>query len=414
MKAYPFCIVLSLFLLSFSACSLQEEPPYVILISFDGFRYDYVANHDMPHFEAFIQKGTQAEALIPSFPSKTFPNHYTLVTGLYPGHQGLVDNEFYDPESNTLFAIRDRKVVEDPQFYGGTPLWQLAQENGLPAASYFWVGSEAPIRGAYPDYYQLYDEQIPNTERVDQVVKWLQLPEEKRPHFISLYFSMIDTQGHNFGPDSPEIATALKEADALLGNLMQQLQSMDLPVNVIIVSDHGMMEIESNPENFIYLPDLHPLQDSSFVVVNAGTQAHIYVKDTTPVDSLYQALQQQEASFKIYKRDSLPAHWYYNHPRIGDLLLVADPGYYITDASREVLAPRLSPGKKTGKHGFDPELVKEMWGIFYAQGPNIKSTLTIPAFHNVHVYPFVAKLLHLKPPPDIDGKTEVLEDIYVP
>ena len=173
--------------------SEKHEPAYVLMISFDGFRHDYVEKYDAPHFKAFIEKGAKAEALTPSFPSKTFPNHYSLVTGMYPGNHGLVDNSFYDEELDVVYRASKRELVENPAFYGGLPLWQLTQQNGMKSASYFWVGSEAPVAGSFPDYYYIYDGSVSNEARIDEVVRWLNLPEEDRPHFISLYFSLVDS-----------------------------------------------------------------------------------------------------------------------------------------------------------------------------------------------------------------------------
>src|SRR5688500_9149888 len=178
-------IFFSILLYPADGLSQAKDTPYVILVSFDGFRYDYVEKYDLPNFKSFIKKGSASDGMIPSFPSKTFPNHYTLVTGLYPGHHGLVDNAFYDPTLHQYYAIRDRAAVHNPAYYGGTPLWQLAQQQGLKTASFFWVGSEAPIQGKYPDYYFDYDESVPNKKRVDQTVAWLKLPPTERPHFIS-------------------------------------------------------------------------------------------------------------------------------------------------------------------------------------------------------------------------------------
>ena len=389
-----------------SAIAQKKTTPYVVLISFDGFRYDYVKKFDPPNFREFIKKGAAADGLIPSFPSKTFPNHYTLVTGLYPGHHGLVDNVFYDPAQLKRYGMRDRTMVLDTSFYGGTPLWQLAQKQGLKTASYFWVGSEVPLHGRYPDYYFPYNESVPNKERVNQTVAWLSLPEKDRPHFISLYFSLVDSEGHRTGPQSPELRLAVMRADSVLGSIVNALKKIDLPVNVIVVSDHGMLELKQEEGAFIPLFRLVDLSDKASVFVNGGTQAHIYTKR---VDSLYTVLKNQINHYKIYRKEEMPEQWHYNHIRTGDLLLVADPGYYIQDQPR-------SFGNWSytafGAHGYDPSVVKEMQGVFYATGPNIKSGMKIRAFENIHVYPLIAEILGLKIPATVDGKFSTLESIY--
>ncbi|MBT1707717.1 ectonucleotide pyrophosphatase/phosphodiesterase [Fulvivirgaceae bacterium PWU5] len=392
------------YLISIASYAQPKERPYVVLVSFDGFRYDYVSRFKPPYFQEFIRKGAAAEGLIPSFPSKTFPNHYTLVTGLYPGRHGLVDNAFYDPALHQYYAIRDRAAVRNPGYYGGTPLWQLAQQQGLKTASFFWVGSEAAIQGKYPDYCFDYDESVPNKQRVDQTIAWLKLPPAERPHFISLYFSLVDTEGHHSGPNSQALREIVLQADSLLGHLMHGLKTVALPVNVILVSDHGMMELSNTPKTFVSIPNLFDTRDSSIVFVNGGTQTHIY---THKADSLYDVLKKKEYHFKVYKRKEMPTQWHYNHERAGDLLLVIEPGYYFQDQPR-----RAGPQPAVfGAHGFDPGVEKNMQGIFYAAGPNIKQRATLPPFENVHVYPFIATILGLAMPP-IDGDPDILKEIY--
>jgi predicted AlkP superfamily pyrophosphatase or phosphodiesterase len=392
------------YLICMTAHAQPKQTPYVVLVSFDGFRYDYVSRFKPPVLEEFIRQGAAAEGLIPSFPSKTFPNHYTLVTGLYPGHHGLVDNTFYDPALRQRYVMKDREVVRNPAYYGGTPLWQLAQQQGLKTASYFWVGSETAIQGKYPDYYLTYNESVPNDQRIAQTIAWLKLPAAERPHFISLYFSLVDTEGHRSGPNSPELRETVLRADSVLGQLMNGLKTVGVPVNVIVVSDHGMMELQYNDNTFISIQELFNTRDTSVVFVNGGTQTHLY---THRPDSLYDVLKKKENHFKVYKRKEMPAQWHYDHERAGDLLLVIEPGYYFQDQ------PWAAGSKPAtfGAHGFDPAVEKSMQGIFYASGPNIRQGVTLPAFENIHVYPLIATILGLKMPP-IDGSPDVLKSIY--
>lgn len=383
-----------------------KETPYVLLISFDGFRHDYVANYSLKNFQSFIKQGASSEGLIPSFPSKTFPNHYTLVTGLYPGNHGLVDNAFYDKKKNVKFSLDGNAQVIDPDFYGGTPLWQLAQQHGLPSASSFWVGSEAPVHGVYPTYHFPYKKDFPDGEQINRAIAWLELPDNERPHFISIYFDLVDTQGHTTGPNSPELRTTLHYVDSLLGQLMKRLQKINLPVNVILVSDHGMMELNQEKETWITLSELINTSDSSLLVVNNGTHAHIY---SSRSDSLYSILKKKEQNFKVYKKNETPAKWHYNHERVGDLLIFADLGYQLQGTYRE--RDYSSLPKVFGAHGFDPSASRDLNGIFYAAGPNIIPGKRLPAFENIHVYPFIAKILDL-PIPKIDGDVKVLESVY--
>ena len=391
--------------------SEKHEPAYVLMISFDGFRHDYVEKYDAPHFKAFIEKGAKAEALTPSFPSKTFPNHYSLVTGMYPGNHGLVDNSFYDEELDVVYRASKRELVENPAFYGGLPLWQLTQQNGMKSASYFWVGSEAPVAGSFPDYYYIYDGSVSNEARIDEVVRWLNLPEEDRPHFISLYFSLVDSQGHATGPDSPETGEAVLEADRLLGLLMAQIESIDLPINVVITSDHGMNTVPTKEETLINVDSLfNGFDRSQFRVVNNGAHAHVYVDDEPLKEELFSSLQSQATHFRVYKKEQFPEQWHYEHKRIGELFITMVPGHYLVSRGQRV--GMLRRGKATGQHGFDPASTPDMGGIFYAKGPNIKSNQVLPPIENVHVYPFVAHLMGIDKLPQIDGNLKVLKSIY--
>ena len=382
----------------------SHQKPYVILVSFDGFRYDYASRFNLPNFRQFIDNGASAEGLIPAFPSKTFPNHYSIVTGLYPGHHGLVDNNFYDQKLRQRYAMKERTTVENPDFYGGTPLWQLAQQQGLRSASFFWVGSEAPVQGEYPTYYFPYDESVKNEKRIEQVIAWLTLPEDERPQFISLYFSLVDTEAHKTGTQSGRLERTLHQADSLLSKLMSGLKVLNFPVNVIIVSDHGMLELRQQEQSYITLRDLINVRDSSIIIVNGGTQVHVYHNNP---DSLYRVFKTKEKNYRTYKRDDFPSHWHYNHYRTGDILLTANPGYYFQAVARNFGS---ADYPVFGVHGYDPAEVKEMMGIFYAIGPNIKSGTRLPAFENVHVYPLIAKILGLNPP-KTDGDFNVLKPV---
>lgn len=401
----------SLIILVSSFAGTHTQTPYVVLVSFDGFRHDYVERYDLPNFKAFIDAGSRAEALIPSFPSKTFPNHYTIVTGLYPGHHGLVDNQFYDNKRKETYSLSNRKRVTDPYYYGGTPLWTLVHQNGMKSASYFWVGSEIPDEGYHPDYYYSYDESVSFEKRIDKVIEWLRLPEQDRPHFITLYFSSPDHEGHDFGPLSVQTNKALHRMDSLLGKLMKGIKSTALPVNVILVSDHGMKELEMKSDTFIFLDELLDLKSKKLKLVNGGTQTHIYTANPHQTDSLYAILKSKESNFKVIRKSDFKREWNYDHYRVGDLLILANPGYYIHESDRKKYMARQKEGTKFGVHGYDPDEVEEMCGIFYAQGPNINSDIVVPPFRNIHIYPLIAEILNL-PLPEIDGKKEVLQSIY--
>lgn len=404
-----------MFVLGFVSFANQNEqdspPPYVILISFDGFRHDYVEKYNPPNFKEFIGKGASAKSMTPSFPSKTFPNHYTIVTGLYPGNHGLVDNSFYDKPLDTRYSMGNRQIVENPAFYGGLPLWQLVQEHGMKSASYFWVGSEVKIKNRFPDYYHKYDGSVPNETRITETIKWLNMPEAERPNFISLYFSLVDSQGHTTGPDSPETGESVIEADRLLGILMNELKNVDLPVNVIITSDHGMKTVPNTEENLVAYQDiLEGIDKDTYRFVSNGAHGHLYVEDESKRAGIFKVLQSRADHFRVYRKGNFPEGWHYNHDRIGDILFTMDPGYYITSKGRK--GRQIANGGVTGQHGFDPYVTEEMGAIFYAQGPNIKIGTRLDRFENVNVYPFVAHILGIKDYPKVDGDLSVLLPAY--
>ena len=395
-------LVYTLLVAALFSCSGPKQESYVILVSFDGFRHDYVEKFDLKNFKEFVNRGASAEALIPSFPSKTFSNHYSIATGLYPGHHGIVANKFFDKEQNKLFNLHNPAMVKDSTFFSGTPLWELAQQKGLKSASIFWAGSEAPVN---PTYYMEYNEEMDNDLRIDQVISWLQLPPEERPRFITLYFSLVDTQGHDFGPESTELHESVVEADRLFGALLDALKQLSLRTNVIVTSDHGMTKLKQDSSTYIVLPELIPGLDTTVRVVNSGTQASFYCDEC---DSVYYQLKrlEQDNGFKILRRTEFPKRWHYDTSLAGDILMIADAGKQIESSSKilEWIA-RQDKLSYFGAHGYDPALVKDMYGIFYAAGPDIKSGIKVPPFQNVDVYPFVAKLLKLPTPP-IDGSSE--------
>lgn len=386
----------------------QLDKPYVILISLDGYRWDYTRRFEPPNLSRLIEEGVQAEGLIPCFPSKTFPNHYSIATGLRPEHHGLVDNAFFDPTRNTTYQIRNREVVEDGTWYGGTPLWVNAEQAGMVAASFFFVGSEADVQGIRPSYWQRYDGSVPNPKRVAQVLDWLRLPETQRPHLITLYFSDMDDTGHAFGPNRDDkLRESLLALDETLGELFRGVQDLGLPVYTFIVSDHGMADVPL--DHFLPIDPL--LDEARYQVVNNGPLAHLYLRDSTDAAQVLAQLKAQEDHFKVYALADFP---FYedkgDDPRLGDLILMTDFPYYFTDARRLGMMRR-SDNPVRGEHGFDPALM-DMHGIFYAQGPEIKAGLTIPRFSNVHIYPLICRILGLPlPEAGIDGDSAVLAPI---
>jgi len=386
-----------------SKASLDKS--YLILISLDGFRWDYVEKFKPPHLSNFINNGVKAESLIPSFPTKTFPNHYTIATGMYPDKHGILGNSFYSNKKNVTYKIRNREMVEDGTFYGGDPIWVQADKANMVSASYFFVGSEADIQGIRPTYYKVYDGKIKNETRVTQVIDWLALPRKKRPHLITMYFSDMDDAGHRYGPNNEEeLKKKLFDLDKNLGDLFKRTQATGLPINFIIVSDHGMSDISTS--NLI--PGASIKNDSLYVAIENGAIVNIHPKKDIKTDAIFTYLKQKEAHFKVYKTENTPGFEYTpKNKDWGTFQLLPDFGYYFS--SEKSIASLIKNNVTTiGVHGYDAKY-KDMHGIFYANGPAFKSGYMTPPVKNIHIYPLMCKLLGLQIPETIDGKLNQLE-----
>ncbi len=390
----------------------QEKEPILILISLDGFRHDYVERFQPENLSRFIAEGTAAKGLIPSFPTKTFPNHYTIATGMLPEHHGLVDNAFYEPFKDQVYTMGNRAIVQDGYWYGGTPIWVLVEQQGIKAASYFFVGTEAPIQGVRPSYYYDYDGGVPNLTRIAKVFDWLRLPEADRPRLITLYFSDMDDTGHRYGPNNDvELKKTLDRLDHELGALFEGLESFDLPIHVVLVSDHGMMEVKQ--DNLILLEDL--TEGIKGRLVNNGALAHLHLENPKEKQKVIQVLLSRNPNISI---DDLSTTENYSDltafpQRKGDLLILPKEGYYLTDVKGKVRYQSNAARFQTqvfGEHGFSPRY-KDMRGIFYAKGPMIKVGLEIEPFQNIHIYPLLCRILNLPLPLNLDGKAAVLEPI---
>jgi len=371
----------------------QQKKPYVIMISVDGMRYDYAKKYEAKNLLNLSHSGVQAEYMIPSYPSVTFPNHYSLVTGLYPAHHGIVGNKFYDRGFKASYSTKGKTVV-DGKWYGGTPLWVLAEQQQMLTASFYWVGSEAPVHGVLPTYYYKYNEKIGIHDRIQAVVDWLKLPASKRPHLITFYFPEVDHAGHNFGPGAPQTVQAVKFIDSAVNELNKAVKTTGLPVNFVLVSDHGMTTVDT--EHPLKVP---ALDTTKFNILSEGEIVHIYAKDTSAIAKTYEGLQKQAVNYRAYLRTNTPLAWHYNKAndkfnRIADILLVPAPHNVFAAGNHKV---------NPGAHGYDPALVKDMMATFYAWGPAFKSNLTIPSFKNVEVYPIVTEILNLKQATPIDG-----------
>ena len=376
--------------------------PYVIIISADGFRYDYAEKYNAANILRLRADGVQAKSMIPSFPSLTFPNHYTIATGMYPAHHGLVHNQFYDRNKKASYTMGDRKAVEDGSWYGGFPLWVLAEQQGMVSASYHFVGTEANIQHTLPTYWYKFSNRTNIDYRIQKVVDWLRLPEEVRPHLITFYMSEVDHAGHDYGPESKQIGDAVQFVDAAIGKMTESVNALGLPVNFIFLSDHGMAAVDT-----VTRIDIRSMIDTTrFIIRGGSTNLHLYANDPADISITYNELKKKENGFTVYLREEIPAKWRYNktndrYDRIGDIFIVPHHPKQLSSGSR-----RISPGA----HGFDP-FITEMHASFYAWGPQFKKGKTIPSFENVHIYPMVCRLLGLNYTHEIDGKLKVLKKV---
>jgi predicted AlkP superfamily pyrophosphatase or phosphodiesterase len=378
----------------------QQKKPYLILISADGLRYDLVDKYHAEHLIKYREQGVAADHMQPSYPSLTFPNHYSLVTGLYPAHHGIVDNTFYDRKKKATYSLSNKTAVADGSWYGGTPLWVLAEKQHMLSASFYWVASESNIQGIRPTYYYAYSTAIPFEQRVQVVKNWLRLPAEIRPHFITFYFPDVDHEEHRHGVESKETVEAVHALDENMGRLVSAVDSLGLDVNFIFVSDHGMMDIDT----LNTIPKPQALDTVAYRIPTSLPLLHLYARDSASVVPTYQALKKEAVDYDVYLPDEMPARWHYSkrddyYDRIGDIVLVSHPPK-VFNLKRIHVNP--------GEHGFDPA-IPEMWATFYAWGPAFKQHKKIKGFENIHVYPLITHILQLKYTEKIDGRFKVLK-----
>jgi alkaline phosphatase D len=374
-----------------------QKAHYVVLVSLDGFRWDYARRGNATHLLALGKQGVWApEGMLPSFPSLTFPNHFSIVTGLYPEHHGLVANSFFDATKQARYATADAQAVTDGTWYSGTPLWSLAESQGMRSAILLWPGSEAKIAGFVPTWYAHFDSKTEATDaveeaRIDDAVALLNLPAAERPHFIAIYYSEPDHEGHLFGPDAPETRAAALKVDGLVGKLKIALDSTGLPIDLVVVSDHGMVKEEGGWITLDQFADLTGFETSGSLLYGKTEEDRVRV---------YNQLKKASSQFVVYRRKDVPAGLNYNqNPREGDPVVVGTGPYAIRahgpPAGKEDRPPTV------GMHGFDPGKLPQMKASFFAAGPDILEGKTVAPFENVNLYPWLAHLLGLT-----SGKTD--------
>ena len=374
--------------------------PTVILVSIDGFRWDYLDRGLTPNLTRLAAEGTRAEAMIPVFPTKTFPNHASIVTGRYPAHNGIMGNTFTAPDIGARFSMSDRSSVRDGRFWLAEPIWIAAERQGQPTAPFFWPGSEATIGGVRATYSVPYDPGMRDPARVTRVLRWLDLSAKWRPTFLTMYLSGVDQAGHSYGPDAPQTREAIAHADTIIGLLLEGLAKRRIAdrINLIIVSDHGMTTSSSDRVIALnrYLPsewiDVDNLSPTLMAWPRAGLEDSVYAR-LVAVPHL-----------TVFRRGELPPRFHLEgSPRVPPVVALADPGWKIRDNSPS------ARWTTSGDHGYD-DTVTDMRAIFLAHGPAFRHGVVVPPFRNIHVYSLIARVLDLKPG-ETDGSLDSVRDV---
>jgi predicted AlkP superfamily pyrophosphatase or phosphodiesterase len=374
----------------------------VILISFDAFRWDYINRGITPNINKIKETGVSALSLRPVFPSKTFPNHLSIITGMYPENHGIIQNEFENQFTGEKYSLSDTSATRNAKWYHGDTFWETAEKNGIKTASYFWPGSEINQTGRHPSYYEHFNAHVNYITRLNGIINWLKLPYKDRPYFITGYFEEIDNKGHSYGPDSKETNQAISSMDSIVGNLFTKLKEINLfdSTDVIILSDHGMAEVSN--ERIINLYNIIGKE------VKSESEGPIVMFNPQPseLNSVYEKLKKKENHFKVYTRKNIPSYLHYSkNPFIFPIIVIADPGWSIGNSRNNEYALRIK-----GNHGYDNNMT-DMQGIFFAQGPDFKKGYSTGTLWNIDIYPLLCVIFNIKTGKNIDGKIERIEFI---
>ncbi|MCL4864411.1 MAG: ectonucleotide pyrophosphatase/phosphodiesterase [Gemmatimonadales bacterium] len=387
-----------LILVVISACSPAPSPAQrqaVLLVSLDGFRWDYLDRPEAVRLRELAARGVRAERMVQTFPTKTFATHYSMVTGLHPGEHGILANNIWDDDIGERFTLSNRAMVQDSRWWGGEPIWVTAERAGQRTAPYFWPGSEAEIKGVRPTHWRVFDGRVPNARRVRMVLDWLSQAGDSAVTFATLYFEMTDNAGHDHGVDSPEVGAAIAEVDAAIGMLVDGLAERGLAdrVNLIVVSDHGMTGLSGDRQIVLdHFIRLHRVQVVDWTPVLALIPEPGYVEEA------YQSLKGAHPNLQVYRKGDIPARFHYNdHPRVTPIVAIADEGWTITSQAQLNRRPTDQPWGAT--HGFDPELMS-MGSVFVASGPAFRQGFTVPRVRAIDLYEVMAHILGVVPAPN--------------
>lgn len=382
----------------------QRDKPYVVVISIDGFRWDYQADNDTPALDRIAAAGIRAESLEPVYPTLTFPNHYSIATGLYPAEHGIVTNEFMNEARDDWYVYKKRETVQDGTWYRGDPFWTVAERNGLVTASFFFVGTEAPINGIAPTYWNLFDASVPGETRIEQTLHWLSMPKEKRPHLITLYFEDVDVATHDFAPGSTESRNAIRQVDQYIGDLLDGIDALDIrdEIYLMILSDHGQIAASKEHEPLL-LNEIIDLEGLSIVDSATSIQLYLDRPDKARATHIRDTINQHWQHGRAYLREETPEHWRMRKSqRFPDIIVQAEPHHAVLSH------PDKAYNLKPGGHGLDPR-EKDMHGIFLAYGPGLPKGKIIGTISAVDIYPLVLQILDLPDPTADHSEVPVLK-----
>lgn len=385
---------------SAGTAAAEQRAPVTILISVDGFRPDYLGRGDTPNIDALAARGVKG-VMRPSFPTKTFPNHYTIVTGLRPDRHGITGNTMIDPRRpDAAFSLTNARQSQDPFWWDeAEPIWVTAEKQGVRTGAMFWPGTDVAIRGTYPSDWLRYYEAFSYPQRVRMLIDWLRRPAAERPRFMTLYYEHVDKQSHHKGPFDPSTIAAVRDADASIGDLVAQLAAMGQPANIVLLSDHGMMAVD--PDRTVQLDTLLPV-DSYVMIGTGGPYVELNPKPGREGE-VEAALLRPHPHMQCWRKGELPARLHFgSNPRIGGIFCLAGHGW-------EVMQGKPSWLGNLGDHGFDNE-DPDMAAVFVASGPAIRQGMALPLFDNIDVYPLLAALIGVTPLP-ADGNGETLRPI---
>ena len=360
---------------------------YVVLVSLDAFRWDYNDIYKTPNLNTLAHDGVKADRMFSSFPTNTFPNHYSIATGLYPDSHGLINNSFSAPDLGLFYRMGDRAAVENPLFYGGEPVWVSAEKQGVRAASFYWVGSEAPVGGIHPSYWKKYDASVTPEAKIDTVIKWLNYPIQKRPELVTIYFDEPDATSHDFGPVSPETGKVVERLDSLMGVLRAKLAGLPYAkrINLIILSDHGMAPVSS--DRYINLKAIVP--DRMIASITGSNPVYLINSAEGMKDSVLYLINKSKG-VRAWEKSKVPAKWHYGtNARIPGIVVVADSSWSIGTRPD-------GASIRGGAHGYDNSN-PDMFSIFYAAGPSFKKNYRFKELNNVDVYNLICTILDINP-----------------